>query len=428
MARLLSYCPSKCCWRHKGRAVAIAVGLVMLLCNEAAAQSWSRIGTIESARSIDNLDFVDARHGFAFDQTGDIYRSDDGGRTWIMTARGIAESGLQIRFFNSLEGVVVRWLPDPPLSATLAVYRTGDAGETWSLVYEDRDTVPFAPFVWDAAVNGSDRLALSGYGAVYTTQDRGVTWRRRNVFSPGQSHVVEEWVGVAYVGNRLWVCGAKTKTVLASDDNGDSWRRIVVAGEDWTAIAVAGDDRVCVTASGALYWSENNGLDWHVTRANRDSFPGAVFDRVKITSSMDAVVGALAYAFRRAPSGALSDERVPIAAGQRVDYLTCLPNGMCWVVNRYTGEVFQRSVASGAIVEVSNEPDGRMLFDMRSQRLVFRSSAPDARVRVWSLNGECLVDQTVVRSRLFDAVDLTGLPAGVYVATCEQAALVFYHP
>jgi hypothetical protein len=116
-----------------------------------------------------------------------VYRSDDGGTTWQSIADGLpSDFGFAMVAHPHRSGVIYNF----PLQADgerfppgkrCAVYRSGDAGQTWEALTDGLPTDPFYPSVLRDAMCADDADTAGVYfgsrsGEVYASRDEGDSW------------------------------------------------------------------------------------------------------------------------------------------------------------------------------------------------------------------------------------------------------------
>lgn len=135
------------------------------------------------ARNVDRPDQL-----FAQNHPG-VYRSDDGGANWTSIAEGLpADFGFAMVAHPHRPGVIYNF----PLAADgrrfppderCRVYRSEDAGQTWSALTDGLPSEPFYPTVLRDAMCADDAEPAGVYfgtrsGEVYASADEGDSWQQ----------------------------------------------------------------------------------------------------------------------------------------------------------------------------------------------------------------------------------------------------------
>ena len=295
-------------------------------------RSWTEISPpLRSGTIISDVFFLDPEHGWltAYDcagGTGGLYRTSDGGQTWVrlraVYANCSALSGVFVSFVDPLHG----WLTliEPSGGGSGTMMRTSDGGRTWHgqidlptngvPQFEDPSngwlagTFPYpgelfathdAGTAWDrvapvpAARGDQPRAAASSptfFGQVgvlpltlsqggheiirfLTTGDGGSTW------NPSATYRAR-WPATKGVGGRTprtgcvgvasptvwWVCGADPVRVALTTDGGATWtvRRTGVPGS-YSTIVPVGAQRAWLDVHrgrGQLWLTLTGGRNW----------------------------------------------------------------------------------------------------------------------------------------------------------------------
>ena len=189
-------------------------------------------------------DATDSRHLTVAMSTGGVYQTTDGGRTWTPTNAGVSAYFLpdpQPEFgqcVHKVDGPV-----DRPgrmyLQNHHGVYRTDDGGGTWVSIAaglpsdfgfpivvdpHDADTVYVFPLVAD-----SERIPPGGRPRVWRSDDAGVTWTELGRGLPEDGFyacVMRDGMCVDDAETTGLYLGSRDGSVYASNDRGDSWRLV----------------------------------------------------------------------------------------------------------------------------------------------------------------------------------------------------------
>ncbi len=182
-------------------------------------------------------------HFFAATVNGDVYRSLDGGLTWV---RKLSTGSL-------LSGMAVA--PNGDLyvgTETMGLWRSNDDGDSWQSTGLSNNEV------LAIAVDSSGKVFAGAAGGLYRSTDGGATWTLVLAADPGVSGIVTGDPGVVVAAT--WAdC-----VLYRSEDNGDHW----FAGSRYGGSCVLSSDR-----DGRLYVGNNfggvsasadNGATWQV--------------------------------------------------------------------------------------------------------------------------------------------------------------------
>ena len=172
---------------------------------------------------------------------GGVYRSDDGGASWLPLNRGVRADFLP-RQFPEAGQCVHRLLPHPLRPDRLyqqnhcGTYRSDDRGDTWTDISAGLPSDYGYVLALDAAdadvayvvpeESSHMRTTVDGKLRVYTTRDAGVSWRPLTRGLP-QAHTYVTVLRDALAADRLDPCGLYLGTssghLFASRDAGESW-------------------------------------------------------------------------------------------------------------------------------------------------------------------------------------------------------------
>jgi photosystem II stability/assembly factor-like uncharacterized protein len=158
---------------------------------------------------------------------GGVFKSTDGGATWIRLSATDPGSDSNWRYVNRLAahpsttGILLA------ANRSAGVYRSTDGGTTWSRVLSTSGSNPYAYFVAFDPNNGSNAIAGLGDGKVAYSTDAGANWSTTTIASTGGSFSGR--VELAYAK-------ATSGTVYASvqDSSSGSIYRSTNGGASWS--------------------------------------------------------------------------------------------------------------------------------------------------------------------------------------------------
>lgn len=169
------------------------------------AQAWI---TQQSNTSSDlwDIQFVNAKIGFAVGADGVILKTIDGGNNWKLKQPGTTNTLVSVYFLDSLTGFVI---------SNSELFKTNDGGESWFL----QDTVNTAnnKGLTNIQFISQDTGFIAGNGKFLKTSDRGDNWTKL--------------IGTPYIAvNSFYATDSETLylggsdfLILKSIDGGENW-------------------------------------------------------------------------------------------------------------------------------------------------------------------------------------------------------------
>ena len=242
-------------------------------------ETWVNKGII-SAGATDIYDFVDLGNGVVLATTaqdGKMWRSTDYGETW--TDLGNVESMKYVTLLvNMGNGIIVgatEKSPYPPNKAVIV--RSDDYGLTWSTVFTPIDGVTLMNMAQDCG-NGIIIIGMGGYADppgftmnahIARSTDYGATWTDIGEVI----NVQKRFFSSCNLGNGIILIGADAAVqIYRSTDYGATWARVnaVIAGQRWAmGLLNIGYGRVIATTTpiipatgGILLKSDDYGITW----------------------------------------------------------------------------------------------------------------------------------------------------------------------
>jgi len=248
-----------------------------LLHKTSAAKEWTPIGQGAGSAKITNRanSFVfDPDHPDTYWESGiynggGVYRTDDGGDTFI-------DLGIMHNDVVSVD------FSDPDRQVLLAsgheqlhkLYKSTDGGESWTEIGDklpDEVTVCPNPLVLDASTYLLGCWGFSdGQKGIWRTTDGGDTWAQVSDIGGGTVPLV------ASDGRIYWV-GESLDGIVRSDDDGKTWQGPYLSGETAFVNPIElPDGRIAIVARQHVITSSNHGETWKVASSGLDFDPNGV--------------------------------------------------------------------------------------------------------------------------------------------------------
>jgi len=145
-----------------------------LECSGASSTGWCWQNPRPTGNRVNAVHFLNATTGWRGGENGEIFKTSDGGTTWVRQNTGITASIYGIKFLDANTG----WAT----GAFGALLRTTDGGTTWTVskltdssYSYDLGTITAV----DAKTVYIGRTSSSGnyYGTIFASKDGGATWR-----------------------------------------------------------------------------------------------------------------------------------------------------------------------------------------------------------------------------------------------------------
>lgn len=233
--------------------------------------SWKRY-PLSVTTTFYSVCFPDKRHGFAFgldDQQGSvIYRTTDGGDSWVLTAHDSSFVLSGISFSDSMIGAAIGVRQIFPNQRQNFVYRTTDGGISWAIqIVEQTDLYT----LFSVCTVGPKNVWVTGNsGIILRSTDGGNTW---------QDQSNSEWGDLMASSfqdpEHGWVVGA-AGTVLHTTNGGMTWNLDTVPQDSlspgyivFSSVSFADKDNGFITADyGAILHTSTGGKTWNTVTLN----------------------------------------------------------------------------------------------------------------------------------------------------------------
>ncbi|MBX3165343.1 MAG: hypothetical protein KF900_12785 [Bacteroidetes bacterium] len=168
--------------------------------------------------------FVDETTGYIAGYDGALYKTTNGGSSWIALNSNTSLPLFDIFFLNKDEGFVVGGqgfcggYPCTPPGAIILY--TSNGGQTWEQVYTPPSNNPLSKYVELQSiyfVNNSVGFAV-GAETILSTKDKGVTWQETKIDSIGGA-----MMDVEFIDDKKGFIACTFGKLLKTTDGGETW-------------------------------------------------------------------------------------------------------------------------------------------------------------------------------------------------------------
>lgn len=193
------------------------------------------------------IHFIDSQTGFAIGESGTIVRTADGGNTWQLIASNATARLVDFSFIDSNTGYIAGW--------NGTILKTTDSGLTWTNL-----NVPFTnSFTSLSFVND-----LIGYACgtnIIKTIDGGLTWTEQTTVPAN---------GLNYIHFRTpligWAVGGFGNYYTTSN-GGTTWNAGLLGNNDMYCGDYVSSSAAFVMGRGNMYKSTSNGSTWTLLKS-----------------------------------------------------------------------------------------------------------------------------------------------------------------
>lgn len=220
---------------------------------------------------------------------GTVARSRDHGRSWERLPAPPGGEDLDFRDLHAFSADVAVLMAAGPGEAS-RLFRTEDAGRTWTETWRNRDPAGFLDGIdfWPDGTGLAVGDPLKGRLMLLRSEDRGRSWQPL----PQQSCPLAVTGEYAFAASGTSLCcgpdglvwlgtGGSATRILRSEDRGASWVAVaapflsgpgagvfsVAFADARTGVAVGGDYLLPEQARGHAAWSDDGGRTWHPVAA-----------------------------------------------------------------------------------------------------------------------------------------------------------------
>lgn len=194
-----------------------------------AQNSWRIIPNAPWDVRIEDVSFINATTGF-LEASDSIYRTNDGGNTWVGVGAFPPGYVRSIEFINDSVGFIGT-LNQPQVPA--AIFKTTNGGATWTNI-NSLLTNPPVNGICGIAHHNNLVIAVGSViseSNVYVSSDAGSTWSYISLAS-----LANELIDVYILDSLTWMIAGKSSSapanracIIRTNDGGITWNRVAVA-------------------------------------------------------------------------------------------------------------------------------------------------------------------------------------------------------
>ena len=232
-------------------------GIVLHTIDE--GNTWMQ--NILTGADLHSIVFINAVMGITVGDGGVIFRTDNGGTSWISVNSSTVS---QLRAASWGNGDVV-WAA----GRDGAIVKSTDAGQTWASL-NSGTTVRFRGI---AAFGPSKAWAVGQDGIIKYTSDGGATWINQN------STTVDDLHDVQFLSELVGFAGGSGSKVIFTSDGGQTW----ISRSTGIAMGINGiffldeNQGWAVSDAGTIYVTSNGGMNWTTQQSNTSQILNEVF-------------------------------------------------------------------------------------------------------------------------------------------------------
>ncbi|HEY8881601.1 MAG TPA: YCF48-related protein [Roseateles sp.] len=350
-------------------------------CTGASSTGWCWQNPRPTGNHVNTVYFLNATTGWRGGENGEIFKTTDGGTTWVRQNSGVNAAIYGIKFFDAQTG----WAT----GAFGAVLRTTDGGATWA-VAKFADT----PYY----LNGSDLANITpvdaktvyvgrtgGFsGLIYGSKDGGLTWR---TITPSPNQIT--------ASGKFWAL--QSNSVRVSADGGASYTGVLdfktpstSSYFDITSMLVQDDQHVAAytRASGydfsaqkwvyteTLYFTADGGANWSKVDIPTGASATGIQQLTSVSADGKVLVASSYNGMLRSTDGGLTWSALP---GPSTDpyayYVSYIPLGGSDVIassyaalwlSRDSGQTWTKLGMPGGVSSLSVSSDSIRRIDANS--------------------------------------------------------------
>lgn len=200
-----------------------------------------------------SMDFLDPLHGIIVGDSGIVYSTTDGGKSWSYTPFVSNEKLICVKYLNA-DTVLIG-------SSIGNMYRTQNGGNTWGITIQ-KINVSFND-IQQIGSSKSILVTLSSNGIIMRSTDNGTSWD--SVFSTPAISLAS-----CTSSGEVAIATGKEGTVLLSTNNGLTWTKVFSDSsfDLYSSLSLSDSSIIAVGSKGYVVLSNDRGSTWTKYQVN----------------------------------------------------------------------------------------------------------------------------------------------------------------
>lgn len=269
-----------------GNDTLIITGNTMLHTSFDGGVSWTSSMFPEYVSVLSSC-FVSATEGHIGYSNGNVYKTIDGGKTWVQKSSNNTSSSSinKIYFVNDSVGFI-------PQGYRGDILATADRGETWSKLEENWNNSYLSYFI-----DSQYGYKIEKNGVIFQTTSGGASWNRVG-FLNGK-FVGEDINDIHFIDSRTGVAVGAGGRILKTTDNGLTWSNYSITYDEIRKIDIASETTFYAQAGNSFIKTTDSGKSWINVGAPNSS--GSTYDFDFVDENVGyAIVNPYLYSSQRA--------------------------------------------------------------------------------------------------------------------------------
>lgn len=219
----------------------------VVLRTEDGGNTWLQVGGVPDLLRLEDVWFIDRDTGWMVGVRGQIFRSDDGGRTWARQESGVGAKLTTVQFADASTG----WAAE---AATPALLKTTDGGASWRRIVipdvDDESGLSNLQFL-----DAERGWAIGADGVLVATTDGGESWTDIGY------GVNNRMYGLFFLDDQTgWVAGS---LIRMTADGGQTWSAQTKPPKSIEEIVFTNRDvGYAVGDQGTFFFTRDGGQNW----------------------------------------------------------------------------------------------------------------------------------------------------------------------